>query len=168
MNSPQNQSLVGKINAFHLKKIKSISPDIIFLIYCLVSLLCRLVLNPLLLEFFGQALTAGISFGIIVLINLIFITISDCLKIDWNGKVKKSLISKLVNLFPKKIRHYFLYPFFFIIEPFLLYVYYKSENGSISKKRKIIAWVLFASSLALASFIWMEFGVQIKKILRAF
>lgn len=162
MNPQQIKNLVGRIHAFHTKKIKLISPDFIFLIYFLVSLLCRLILNPILLEFFDQTSTFLISFGSALLVNIIFIALSYYLKIDWNGKVTNSFISKIVHIFPKKARTFLLYPLFFIFEPFLFFVYYKNGN----KKRIFSAWILLILSLAMGSLIWMKFGAQSNSIFK--
>jgi len=141
-----------------LRQKKFINQDKIFLIYTAILLFCRLKINPLLLSLdLSQTKTTIIGFGISLIIVIIFILISDYYKLDWSEKTKKSLVLRIVNLAPKRLKVFLFFPLFFLFESFLLFVFYRN-GSSRNKKRLKTAWVLLVSSLVFASLLWMKIG----------
>lgn len=144
------------------RKAKLGLPDVMLGFYILISYLFRIFLNRTLLKHLDEASTMEVAFAASLLLTILFIKISDFIKIDWLGRVKTSWISYLIKLLSKGNRNYFiLYPAFFVFDPFLLFICHR--NGSPDKTRQLTAWFLLILSLILASFIWMKFGTILKR-----
>lgn len=138
--------------------------DIMMGLYLVISLVCRFYLIPiLLLNKYNQIQTMVVALTISFVLTFIFIKTSNYCKLDWRGKKKSSLIAFLVNKLSKiKCGYILLCIFLFVFDPFLFFIYFK--NGTSSRIKKILAWILLLLSLTLASFLWMKFGTKTKII----
>ena len=139
------------------KKIKHGTADLMLVFFLAIMLLFRSIFSPILLHAYGIKTTMILLFLIPFALASIFIFVSNYYKIDWRCKKQPSLIGYLIRNSEKYLIIYILLCFiFFFLDSFLLFVY--TKNGTSNFFRKILAWILLASSLIFSSFYWMEYG----------
>jgi hypothetical protein len=142
-----------------LEKIKDfLNPDRFFLIFTIISTSARSLIN----FFSSNNLLLGYTkfqatFFISAFLTFLFIFISFILSIDWYGKQKKDIVPAIRKWTRKnKYRNSLFFPFLFVFDPFLFFIYFK--NGYQGTEWKILAWILLFFSLLLTGYIWLNLG----------